>query len=263
MYGNTELSNDQLRRVAPSIFAEAARDDRSERYTFIPTIAAVDGLRNEGWIPVQARQSRSRIEGNREFAKHMLRFRRHDATPVVGDVFPELVLTNSHDGASAYNLMAGMFRLACSNGMTVASGQFDKLTVRHSGNAIDNVIEGSYRVVEHLPRMASEVEKMRAIQLDSREQLALATSALALRYEPESAPIQAEQLLRARRYADQGHDLWTVFNRLQENITKGGVRGTSATGRRMSTRAINSVGEDIRTNRALWMLAESMAALKS
>ena len=31
------LSDDQIRRVAPSIFAEAPHESRSERYSYIPT----------------------------------------------------------------------------------------------------------------------------------------------------------------------------------------------------------------------------------
>lgn len=259
------LNNDQLRRAAPSVFAEAAQADRSDRYAFIPTISIVDGLRAEGWEPVKAMQSASRLADRRDFVKHVIRFRRHDAKPLValGDVFAELVLANSHNGASAYSLFGGMFRLICLNGMTVDAGKADNLTVRHSGNAIDNVIEGSYRVIERMPRAIESAERMLAIPLNIAEQNAFASAALSLRYEPGESPIEAASLLRPNRYADRKDDLWTVFNRVQENMVKGGVRGRSDTGRRMSTRAINSVSEDIRVNRALWLLADQMAAMKT
>lgn len=260
------LSNDDLMRAAPSIFAEDKRPDRSDRYSFIPTIDVIDGLRGEGWVPTKAQQSKSRAEENRGFAKHLIRFRRHDATPVVGDNIPELVLVNSHDGASGFNLMAGVFRLVCSNGMVVGNIS-DKLSVRHTGDAVSNVIEGSYEVIERLPKIADFVEKASQITLDRREQEVFAASALALRYEGDETPIQAAQLLRPRRYADDKPDLWATFNRVQENMVKGGVRGWTrdqrGNARRMSTRAIGSVSEDVRVNRALWLLAESMAALKS
>jgi hypothetical protein len=259
------LSNDQLRRAAPSIFAEGARHTMSDRYAFIPTIDVIDGLRGEGWEPVKAMQSASRLADNRDFAKHVIRFRRDDAKPVkaLGDTIAELVLTNSHNGASAYNLMGGLWRLICLNGMVADMGMADNLTVRHSGNAVENVIEGSYRVIERLPQVIEGAEKMLAIPLQRNEQLAFATSALSLRYEKDEAPITAEGLLKPNRYADNKDDLWTVFNRVQENMVKGGVRGRSSTGRRMSTRAIGSVSEDIRVNRALWLLAEQMAEIKT
>jgi hypothetical protein len=53
-----------------------------------------------------------------------------------------------------------------------------------------------------------------------------------------------------------------VFNRVQENLIKGGVAGRAATGRRTTTRAVGGVTENVKLNKALWTLADSMAALK-
>lgn len=264
---NIGLTNDEMLRAAPSIFADDKRPDRSDRYTFIPTIQVVDAMRNEGWVPTKAMQSRSRIEENREFAKHMIRFRRHDARPVVGDNFAEIVLVNSHDGASGFNLMAGVFRLVCSNGMVVGDTT-SKLSVRHTGRAIDDVIEGSFRIIEDAPKIEHAMERFSAITLDKREQQVFAESALAIRYgDQEHVPVSPDGLLRARRMADNKNDLWTTFNRVQENMLKGGVRGWThdqrGNLRRTTTRAIGSVSEDVRVNRALWMLAEQMAQLKA
>lgn len=46
---DSPLSDDQIRRVAPSIFADGKHESRSERYTYIPTIEVLRGLRNEGF----------------------------------------------------------------------------------------------------------------------------------------------------------------------------------------------------------------------
>jgi len=43
------LTNEQLQVVAPSIFAQNAMPGVSENYSFLPTIHAVDGLRQAGW----------------------------------------------------------------------------------------------------------------------------------------------------------------------------------------------------------------------
>lgn len=47
----TPLSDDQIRRVAPSIFADAPHESRSERYSYIPTAAVLTELRKEGFQP--------------------------------------------------------------------------------------------------------------------------------------------------------------------------------------------------------------------
>ncbi|MFP3531730.1 DUF932 domain-containing protein, partial [Burkholderia sp. SIMBA_013] len=98
------------------------------------------------------------------------------------------------------------------------------------------------------------------------EQHAFARSALALRYDPTDAeapaPIAESQLLAPRRFEDRRDDLWTVFNRVQENLTKGGLHGRSRTGRAMSTRPITGIDQDVKLNRALWMLADAMRQMK-
>ena len=66
---STPLAEDQMRRAAPSIFAEGKHASRSERYTYIPTIDVLRGLRKEGFEPFMVAQSKSRIEGKAEFTK--------------------------------------------------------------------------------------------------------------------------------------------------------------------------------------------------
>ncbi|MBE0472562.1 MAG: hypothetical protein IBX55_24025 [Methyloprofundus sp.] len=53
-----------------------------------------------------------------------------------------------------------------------------------------------------------------------------------------------------------------MFNRVQENLFKGGLRGRSYNGRNVRTRAIQSVSEDVKLNRALWQLTEEFSKLK-
>ena len=69
------LAEDQMRQAAPSIFAEGKHASRSERYTYIPTIEVLRGLRKEGFEPFMVAQSKSRIEGKTDFTKHMIRMR--------------------------------------------------------------------------------------------------------------------------------------------------------------------------------------------
>jgi hypothetical protein len=69
------LAEDQMRQAAPSIFAAGKHASRSERYTYIPTIEVLRGLRREGFEPFMVAQSRSRIEGKTEYTKHMIRLR--------------------------------------------------------------------------------------------------------------------------------------------------------------------------------------------
>lgn len=258
------LTSDQIARHAPSVFATEAHHSRSDRYAFIPTSAVLEGMRAEGFDVYSAGQSRTRIEDKRDFTKHVLRLRHRSfegRVAKVGDSIPEIILTNSHDGASGYQLSSGFFRLVCSNGMVIGNATND-VRIRHSGDVTGDVIEGATRVLDDLQLGMERIEAFEGIQLNREEQNLLATTALALRYDEGTAPIVPGSLLTPRRWDDRGDSLWLTFNRIQESLTKGGVRGRNANGKRMSTRAISSISEDLRLNKQLWVLADTFAQLK-
>ena len=48
----SELNDDQIRAVAPSVFAATPQTGVSERYAFVPTAQVVSRLREAGWTPV-------------------------------------------------------------------------------------------------------------------------------------------------------------------------------------------------------------------
>jgi len=90
-----------------------------------------------------------------------------------------------------------------------------------------------------------------------------AEAALGLRYDTEeqAAPVTVSQVLQPRRAVDASSELWSTFNRVQENLVRGGLSGSAARGRRRRTRAINGIDQNVRLNRALWTLSERMAEL--
>jgi hypothetical protein len=256
------LSADQLRRACPAAFAEAAHESRSDRYAYIPTINVIEGMRNEGFLPVKAVQCKSRDDDRSGHAKHMIRFRREDQ---LGQAEArEVLLINSHDGSSAYKLSAGIFRLVCSNGLVVGNEDI-RQTVRHSGQALGEVIEGACRIVGDFDKVTSDIETMKSVQLPAPLMLAYANAAIEARFECDEKPVTAEQVLRARRSADLKTDLWTIFNRVQENVIKGGLVGASkdAHGRthRRRTREVKGIDQNDALNRALWRLSMEVAKL--
>lgn len=264
------LDNDTIRRYAPSVFAEQSSQDTSSKYLFVPTIDIVNQLSREGFNVVDASQSRAKSEDGKVYAKHMLRFRHESKMSQellsLGDSVAELVLVNSHNGLSSFQFNLALFRQVCSNGL-IASDSLASARVNHTGFDHTKVIDAVYSVIGQETKLIESVAKMREVNLAPEERLALAQSALTLRYDEDDTKPKAEQLLRPRRYADQGADLWTTFNVVQENMLRGGLRTISTNERgqtkRNSTRAVNSVSENKRLNQALWTLAESMRSLKA
>jgi len=261
------LDDSELRRVAPSIFAESAYSGASSRYTFIPTSQVVAALRKEGWQPVKAAESRTRIEEKNGYQKHMIRFRHADslannAPLVLGDSHAEIVLVNGHDGSSSYQIHAGLYRLVCANGMVVADSTIEKVCTRHTGDIIGQVIEGTYSIIDAAPRAAEKVASWQALQLSAREREVFGAAALELKWEGETAPVDAARVVQPRRVADNQPNLWATFNTVQENLLRGGMRGRGATGKRTTTREVSGVSENVRLNKALWTLADEFAKLK-
>ena len=260
------LDEDRMRATAPSIFAMGKHESRSERYTYIPTIDVLRGLRREGFEPFMVAQSKCRTEGKSEFTKHMIRMRHAGQVTARGEA-NEIILINSHDGASSYQMLAGVFSFVCANGLVCGMVAND-IRIPHKGKVQDDVIEGAFRVLGDFEAVGSSVADMKALTLAPEEQRAYASAALALRYgEPDEGksgpPITVEQMQEARRVEDEGPDLWRTFQRVQENALRGGQPGRSVQGRRLHTRTVGSIDRGVSLNRALWVLAEEMRKLKS
>lgn len=214
------LTFDTLQRKAPSIFSENSAERTSTKYQHISTLKVIEGLMNEGFVPTWADQSQSRLVSKKAYAKHMIRFRRLDARANEHQLFPEIVLINSHDGLSSYRLLAGVYRIVCSNGL-VAGHSYDEIRVRHQGNIMRDVIEGTYTVIDNAHKMMDAANQMTAIELNADEKHYLAESAHMLRFEDNNELAEAvkpERLLAPRRREDANrNDLFTVFNVIVNN----------------------------------------------
>lgn len=254
------ITEDQLRKQAPSIFSLEAHENTSSKYALIPTIECVRGLQKAGFYPVKVSESRCRNADNKPFAKHMIRFRR-EGLPSVGGNVPEIVMINSHNGTSSYQLRAGIYRLVCANGLVVGNDMFYR-SIRHQGDVISKVVESANEIIEIMPEAIEVAEEWKGITLNVEQKQIFAESAALLKWDGDAIEVKAEKLLQPRRYQDTASDLWTTFNTVQENVIRGGVRYYNPqTYKRGSTRAVNSVSENNRLNTALWNLTEKMASL--
>lgn len=262
--GREALDNEALYRHAPSVFAREAHDSRSQRYVYVPTIEIVEGLRREGWFPFFAVQAVPRDGERMGHAKHMLRLRRDDG--IGKPEAAEVIIVNSHDGTSAYQMFAGILRFVCTNSM-IAGERFEEVRVPHKGGIQDQIIEGVYTVAKDFPRLIDATETMKGTQLSRDEQQVLAEASLVARYGEEESPLRPDQIIAPRRHEDVGQSLWQTFNVIQENMIRGGLSGRRQTSdghiRRSRTRAINGIDQNVGLNRALWTLAEGMQRLKT
>ncbi|MDR6351376.1 DUF932 domain-containing protein [Pantoea sp. SORGH_AS_0659] len=249
------LTHDELFRTVPSIFSETKHGSRSDRYTYIPTITLLDNLKREGFQPFFACQTRVRDLSKRDHTKHMLRLRREGQ--ITGNQVPEIILLNSHDGSSSYQMLPGLFRAVCQNGL-ICGETFGEVRVPHKGDVVERVIEGAYEVLGIFESVDEKREEMQQMILPPPAQQALAKAALTYRFGDEHHPVTESQILSPRRWQDNNPDLWTTYQRIQENLIKGGLRGRNAQGRNQQTRSVRGIDGDVKLNRALWVMAETM-----
>lgn len=156
-----------------------------------------------------------------------------------------------------YQMLPGYFRFVCQNGC-VCGQSLGEVRVPHRGNVVEKVIEGAYEVVGVFDRIEEKRDAMQSLVLPPPARQALAQAALTYRYGDEHQPVTTADILTPRRREDYGKDLWSTYQTIQENMLKGGISGRSAKGKRIHTRAIHNIDTDIKLNRALWVMAETL-----
>jgi hypothetical protein len=246
----------EIRQLANSIFTTQGAPGTSDKYAHISTEKIIDDMQLLGWGVVDAKQVKARKgEG---YQKHLVVFRNNDIqiTAEDGDnVFPQILLTNSHDGKNAFTFTAGLFRMVCENGLVVSSREFENMKIRHYGYSFEELQDTIKAMVEKLPLTVESLNKFRQVELSQEQALDFAKKALEVRLgELDNIQIDLEDLLTPTRSEDRGNDLWSVYNVVQEKLIHGmfnykyGVKSRKA-------RKIKNFKQDLVINERLYDLA--------
>lgn len=258
------LTLEGIKQVCPAVFVEGPHDTRGPKYKYVPTIRPLEALMANGWGVYEASQQKATKDKSRNgFTKHMLRMRKlgdFEANARLDGV-PEVILINSHDATSAYHVKAGYFRFVCSNGLIVGN-QLAGFKVLHtiSKNTADDILGASEKIVtEIFPRMLENIQRFKTYMLPKSAAEKLADHAMNLRY-PQIAvrPFPASDLLACRREEDRDETLWSMLNRIQENILDGGWETKSNLGRTSRVRPVERVSAVASINAGLWDMAAQL-----
>jgi hypothetical protein len=246
------LSIETLQEVAPSVFATSPSPKMSDKYTFVPTIEVVENFDREGWKVYSAKQV-----GKGNYAQHELRLRNGEL-PQVGDSLIEAVIRNSHNGISSFSVSSGLYRLVCSNGLTVPTSVADAISVRHMNFDLGMVREITDQFAERLPVIQRSVGKMESTFLSEGQLVDFVNKSAMIRWEKGSIPkFKLEDFLRPERDGDVGNSVWKTFNVIQEKFVRGGMKYNSKKGRVVSMRELKNFYNINKVNTGLWELAET------
>ena len=263
------LTDEQIRKACPVAFTEKASNEVSQHYTHIPTNQVIDDMRELGWGVIQAQQVAARKNSTKGTQKHMIVFRHPDLMVEGQDgdnVWPQIIMTNSHDGKNSFTFQAGMYRLVCSNGLVIADQEFGSMKIRHMGYDFDTLRETINEMVEKLPLTVESMNKFKNTELSEPQKYDLARKALETRLKVQENQkvdqvykIDLDEFLKPVRKEDAGDDLWSVFNLVQEKVVEGDFEYVSGVKMRKA-RKIKNFKQDLDVNQKLFEVAKEFAA---
>jgi len=234
----------------------------TERYKIADSRIIADTLSQYGWQlqGLSAARVRKSKDGNPYtlnkdgYQKHLMFFEKQGVELDHGNRMT-IVVRNSYDTNTSVNLFSGIYRLVCANGLIVGDTLVPGESIKHVGEsfwyelltAIGNIAAKTENCTEQLKRMQNKIVN----QTDAHF---LNHAATALRTEKQfvgSSP---------RRVEDLKNDLYTTYNRLQEDLIKGGITVRDKDGQLSKMRALNAPDEIVRVNTELFNLCYQMVA---
>jgi hypothetical protein len=260
------LTKAEIKEQAPVVFADVPTNPKvSDKYLHANTEVIIDDLAKLNWFPVSATMRKSK-GGDTIFSKHMLSFQNPDIM-IKGkdgdDAYPRILLTNSHDGLNAFSFRVGVYRMACSNGLVIATEEFSAFKIKHMGYSFAELRNVVTQAVTDLPAKVEILNQMRSTILTQDQKNALAIDAMLIRAgikptdeQPEFDDETIVDILDPIRSADKdSDDLWITLNIIQEKITKGGYSQALKGSKVRKVRAIKSFEKDLDVNQKLFKKA--------
>jgi len=201
--------------------AEIEKLGLSKHYSFVPTMKVVNDLRTLGYEVTDAVQVKSRKKSTNGYQKHMITFEHPKYKVDNSEEYPQILLTNSHDGGNAFTLSAGIFRLVCSNGLVIKTEDYGSARLVHKGYSFEAVQKLVKEFEETVGEVLNKITEMKKVELNREQQMKFAKQAALLRFTEKSynednidKVIDLDDLLNVERVEDAGNGLYEVFNRV-------------------------------------------------
>ena len=190
----------------------------SDKYNPIATLDVINRFKEHGMTVNDLQESRTRLEHKKDKVRHFVRMKIDD----VGGIQREVVIMNSSDSSTSLRLHAGLLRLVCNNGLVLSDDLIPAEKIKHTTKdpfaRIDSFVDRLVSALDEESRVRALMEGrwLAAWQIEE-----FANKAIALREDDISKVLDPMAVNLIRRPEDAGHQLWEVFNRVQENLIQG------------------------------------------
>ena len=186
MEGRETLTMSDIKTICPAVSTPSPSPELrkklgiTDRYVHVPTTQVIEDIQKLGWNPIEACQVNARKR--KGYQRHMIKFVNPDFIVEGRDEYPELLLSNSHDGTTSFTLDVGIFRLVCSNGMVIKTQDFGSMKVRHYGYDFEAIKSAVTELMQSIPGYLKQVEEMKQQKLEKDQMLDFARKAAMLRF---------------------------------------------------------------------------------
>ena len=279
------LNDDEIKLLCPVAFkdkmtkAEVNKLGLSDHYSFVPTMNVINDLRELGYEVTDAKQVKARKKSTNGYQKHMItlehpKYKLDQVNEVeISDgetetqvkkptEYPQILLTNSHDGGNAFTLSAGIFRLVCCNGLVIKTEDYGSARLVHKGYSFEAVQKLVKEFEETVAEVLTKITEMKKVQLTKEQQIEFAKKAALLRFTAKSYNednisdvVDIDDLLNVERKEDAGNGLYEVFNRVQESLINGKYTYLGTKDKPRKARPIKNFKQNIEVNSKLSKLA--------
>lgn len=265
------LTEDEIRQRCPLVFATSPTNSKvSEKYTVANTYTVIQDMEKLGWKVVRAAQRRATKKSSGRFSYHMVALqnpdikitKQVDGGEEIVECFPQIILTNSHDGLSCFQFRVGLYRCICSNGLVISDAELSEFKIRHIYYSFENLRAVVGRILEALPSKVERMSQMSNVLLSEDQKLDFAKKALSIRKGVKEEELQMDEetykdLLTPVRKEDEGSSLWNVYNVLQEKIVKGGYTTAEEGKKARKVRKVTSFIKELDFSRRIDEVAQS------
>lgn len=225
----TLIESNEVSTIVNPIDQVQASAKMKSSYGFTSSRAILDAFSAHGWNEVSSQYSRTNKVERSGFQKHLVRLENPEFSNIKGlsndnNSRPQLVLLNSHDGSSALNLFWGVIRMACLNGI-ISGNAISSFRLIHSKSITEKLPDAIEYMLNNFNKFTAQIETLQSLKFTESGVNELIKTVYDARLSGVGKVLAVDYSLNSiRRHEDSSLDAYTVFNRIQETLMRGGIQ---------------------------------------